>query len=510
MTRTLYVAAGIHTLAAEGPVVAAGVGPPPRALLVDGERIRWVGRPEAAPPSDRAVDLGGGWVTPAFVDAHVHATATGLALAGVDLDGAAGLDEALARVRGHVADADPAVVLGVRWDDSGWPEGRPPTADELAGAAPGRPVLLTRVDAHSCVVDPGTLARLPLDRLAGVDRDDAGRPTGWLIEEASQAARAVVHGGLPAAQLEAARAATCRRAAGLGIGSLHEMGHPGLSGLADARAWATGTWPVEVLVWWAELDADAGPADGLRPGGDLFLDGSIGSHTAAVAAGYRDAAGVGALFYADEEVAAFFIACTRAGRAAGVHAIGDAAVEQAVGALEAAARACGADTVRACRHRIEHAELLRPGHARRMAALGLVASVQPAFDALWGGRGRLYERRLGTEAALASNPFAVLEAEGVTLAFGSDSTVTPLDPWGAVAAAEQHRGGHGIGRAAALVAHTRGGRMAAGQDDVGWVREGARADLAVWDADPLRVPDVRGLHCLATVVRGHPVHGAVD
>lgn len=508
---TLYVATGIHTL--DGPATVTP-GITPRAVLVVGERIAWVGAdPATAPPADHVVDLGGAWITPAFVDAHVHATATGLALDGVDLDGATGVADVLARLRAHVAAHDPAVVLGIRWDDSQWPEQRPPTVAEVATATGARPTLLTRVDAHSCVVDPGTLARLPVDRLAGVDRDPGGVPTGWLVEEASQAARALVHGRLPPAQLAAARAATCRRAAALGIGALHEMGHPGLSGLDDARAWAAGTWPVEVLVWWAELDAEAGPAAGLRPGGDLFLDGSIGSHTAAVSAGYRDQGGTGRLFHDDGAVAAFFTACTRAGRAAGVHAIGDAAVEQALGALEVTATACGTAAVRARRHRVEHAELLRPDHAGRMAALGVVVSVQPVFDALWGGRGGLYEQRLGATASLAANPFDTLAAAGVTLAFGSDSTVTPLDPWGAVAAAEHHRGGHGIPRRAALVAHTIGGRAAAGQTDVGPLRPGARADLAVWDADPLADPtDATGTTdagpaCLATVVRGRTAHG---
>lgn len=504
--RTLLVGAGVHTL---DHAAAASSAPPPRAVLLDGDRIAWTGAdPGAAPPADRTVDLGSAWITPAFVDAHVHGTATGLALDAVDLDGAASLAEVLARLRAAAARTGGAVVRGLRWDDTTWPEGRPPTAADLAEAAPGRTVLLLRVDAHSCVVDPGTLGRLPLARLDGVHRDARGAPTGWLVEEASQAAQRLVDATLGEGRRAAARHAACAQAAALGIGTLHEMGHPGLSSLEDARAWATGTWPVEVLVWWAELDAEAGPAAGLRPGGDLFLDGSIGSHTAAVTAGYGDADGRGVLFHPDEAVADFFTACTGAGRGAGVHAIGDAAVEQALAAVEAAAAVHGADAVRACRHRVEHAEVLRPDHPARMARLGVIASVQPAFDAAWGGPDGLYARRLGPSAALATNLFATLDAAGVPLAFGSDSTVTPLDPWGAVAAAERHRGGHGIPRLRALRAHTLGGRHAAGQAGVGPLRPGLRADLAVWDADPLQVPDLRSLACLATVVRGVAVHGA--
>lgn len=481
----------------------------PRALVLRGDRITWVGDAAAAPGVDRVVDLGDAVLTPAFVDAHVHATATGHAAEGVDLAGARSGAECLERLRRHVDDHPAPVVLGGPWDDFGWPD-PPPDADALRVAAPGRTVLLLRVDAHACLVDAATLAALPLADLEGVDRDGAGRPTGLLREAASEAAQAVVRARVPAAQHAAARERACATAAALGIASLHEMGHPGLSGLDDALAWSHGTWPVEVLVWWAELDAEAGPAHGLRPGGDLFLDGSIGSRTAAVCEPYRDGTGSGELFHADAAVAAFFAGATAAGRGAGVHAIGGRAVEQAVSAIEGAARAHGAAAVRACRHRVEHVELPTRDQVARMAALGVVASVQPAFDAAWGGPDGLYATCFGREAALASNPLAWLAAASVPLAFGSDSTVTPLDPWGGVVAAEQHRGGLGLDRRAALRAHTLGGRHVAHQDDVGPLAPGMRADLAAWDRDPLAVEDPRAARCLATLVAGRVAHGDLD
>lgn len=498
---TLLVAAGIHTLDS-----SAGRGR--RALLLVGDRIAWVGPSvRAAPPYDEVVDLGGAWLTPAFVDAHVHGTATGLAMAGLDLEGAASLAECLDRLRRYAGAHDDTVVLGSSWDDSRWPEGRPPTAEELSDAAPGRMVVLTRVDGHSCVVDTGTLARLPLEGLRGVGRDDRGQPTGLLTEQACQAARRRALGRLPGAQLDAARHALCRRAASLGIASVHEMGHPGLSGLQDAQTWAAGAWPVEVHTWWAQPDAQPGGA--LRPGGDLFLDGSIGSHTAAVLHGYADGGGPGELFLGDDVVHEFFAAATRAGVGAGVHAIGDRAVDQAVRALEAAAADAGVTAVRACRHRIEHAELVSPELVARLAAVGAVVSAQPAFDARWGGEDGLYARRFGSATARETNPLRWFATAGVRLAFGSDSPVTPLDPWAGVLAAERHRGGLGLARVEALAAHTLGGRFAAGQDDVGPLRAGARADFAVWSEDPLQAPDPRAVGCLATVVAGTVVYGSL-
>jgi predicted amidohydrolase YtcJ len=504
VTRTgrLLVAAGIHTLA-DGQDGAA------RAVLVEGERIRWCGTdPAAAPAHERAVDLGGAWITPAFVDAHVHGTATGLLAEGVDLFGVGSGAALLAAVRAHAARTPSGQpILGAGWDDFAWPEGAPPTASELAAAAPGRPIHLARVDAHSCLVDPATLARLPLERLDGVDRDADGQPTGLVREAAAGAALGVVREALTGEQLARARRATCRQAAALGIGALHEMGHPGMYGLADAEAWAAGSWPVDVAVWWAELDAGRCAARGLRPGGDLFLDGSIGSRTAAVGQPFRDGGGTGELFHDAAAVAAFFTTCTERGLGAGVHAIGDRAIDQAVAALDAAAAAQGVNAVRRCRHRIEHLELARPEHLARLGRLGVVASIQPVFDAWWGGPDGLYAARFGPELAARTNPLAWCADAGMALAFGSDSTVTPLDPWGAVHAAVEHRGGLGVDRRTALRAHTAGGRYAAGQDDVGVVAPGMRADLAVWEHDPLVADVAGGSRCLATLVRGVPVHG---
>jgi predicted amidohydrolase YtcJ len=133
--------------------------------------------------------------------------------------------------------------------------------------------------------------------------------------------------------------------------------------------------------------------------------------------------------------------------------------------------------------------------------------VQPAFDAVWGGDAGLYADRFGIEAARVSNPLAWFVEAGVAMAFGSDSTVTPLDPWGAVMAARDHRGGLGVARSVALRAHTLGGRHVAGQDDVGPLRTGARADFAVWDGDPFTAADPRSLTCRATVVAGSVAAG---
>ena len=470
-----------------------GVDPTHRAVLVDGDHIAWTGPdPATAPTHDRVEDLGEVWFAPGFVDAHVHATATGLERVGVTLAGAGSVREALSRVRAHVERTDPAVVHGTGWDDQAWPEQRPPTADELFEAAGGRPTVLFRVDGHSCVVDRGLLGRLDLRHVdQHVTRDVDGLPTGWLLEDAVAVAQSALVGLLGPEAIGRARRETCRAALALGITSLHEMGIPELSDIEDALAWAGGDWPLEVHVYWADMAWQ--PGGPLRPGGDLFLDGSIGSCTAAASAPYLTNDGVrtnGALFHDDDAVTDFFVRATRAGLGAGVHAIGDDATGQAVRALSRAAEACGVDAVRRARHRIEHLELVSREDVATLGRLGVVASVQPAFDATWNGPGGLYEHRFGRERADVTNPFSWLATDDVAMCFSSDSTVTPMDPWGGIRAAERHHGGLGIDRRTALAAATIGGHVAVGRDHlVGALLPGHRADLVAWPGDPVTGDD---------------------
>ena len=468
------------------------------AMVVERGQIAWVGSEGAADAFaegvDEVVDLGGALVTPAFTDAHVHTTSTGLALTGLDLSAAPSLADALARVRDFAA-ARPGdrVLLGHGWDAARWPERRAPRRDELDEATGGRPLYLSRIDVHSAVVTTALLDLTP-----GV-RDMAGFTDGApLARDAHHAVRAAAFAAITPAQRTEAQRAALAHAASLGIGSVHECAGPEISseedltGLLHLAAEEQGP---RVVGYWAEQDVDkARELGALGAAGDLFVDGSIGSHSACLHEPYADEAHTGTAYLDAAAVAAHVIACTEAGLQAGFHAIGDAAVTAVVEGVRTAAEKVGLARVRAARHRVEHAEMLTPETIAAFAELGLTASVQPAFDALWGGENGMYAQRLGAERARTLNPFAALLRTGVPLAFGSDSPVTPLDPWGTVRAAAFHRTPeHRISVRAAFTAHTRGGWRAVGRDDAGVLVPGAPADYAVWRSDALVVqaPDDR-------------------
>ncbi|MET7922459.1 amidohydrolase [Streptomyces sp. NPDC005349] len=489
-----------RTVLLRGGDVHSPADPFATAMVVERGHVAWVGSEGAADAFaegvDEVVDLEGALVTPAFTDAHVHTTSTGLALSGLDLSTARNRGEALALVRAHAA-ARPTdrILLGHGWDAARWPDGEPLTRAELDEATGGRPLYLSRIDVHSAAVTTALLDLVP-----GIADRPGFTPDGPLTRDAHHAVRAAAHAAVTPQQRTEAQRAALRHAASLGIGSVHECGGPEISSEDDftglLRLAAEESGP-RVVGYWADLDIERARALGaVGAAGDLFVDGALGSHTACLHEPYADAAAghTGTSYLDAHAVAAHVVACTEAGLQAGFHAIGDAAVTAVVDGVRAAAEKVGLARVRAARHRVEHAEMLSPETIASFAEFGLTASVQPAFDALWGGEDGMYADRLGVERARALNPFAALLRAGVPLAFGSDSPVTPLDPWGTLRAAAFHRTPeHRVSVRAAFTAHTRGGWRAVGRDDAGILVPGAPADYAVWRTEELVVqaPDDR-------------------
>ncbi|MFH8795384.1 amidohydrolase [Streptomyces sp. NPDC017941] len=513
---------GHRTVLLRGGEVHSPADPFATAMVIERGHVAWVGSEGAADAFsdgvDETVDLEGALVTPAFTDAHVHTTATGVALMGLDLSRAASLTEALVLVREHAAARpDDRVLLGHGWDAARWPGGRPPTRVELDEATGGRPLYLTRIDVHSAVATTALLDLVPgITEKAGFHADAP------LTADAHHAVRAAAHAAVTPAQRREAQRTALRHAASLGIGSVHECGGPTISDEDDFTALlalAAAEPGPRVVGYWAEQGpegvARARELGAAGAAGDLFVDGALGSHTAWLGERYADggAGAAGRAAHGDAgtavcpgdgpcgnsyltagDIAAHVTACAEAGMQAGFHAIGDAAVAAVVDGMRTAAETVGLARIRAARHRVEHAEMLTPETVAAFAELGLTASVQPAFDALWGGDEGMYAQRLGAERARSLNPYAALLRAGVPLAFGSDSPVTPLDPWGTVRAAAFHRTPqHRVSVRAAFTAHTRGGWRAVGRDDAGVLVPGAPADYAVWRTGELVVqaPDDR-------------------
>jgi len=466
------------------------------AMVVDGATIAWLGSADAGAQvdADVTVELEDALVTPAFVDAHVHMTATGLTLTGLDLSAARTLGEALDLVERASRAGRGRPVLGTGWDDSAWPEHRAPTATELDRAGYGGVVYLARSAGSyvpSAVVSSSLAAAVPdLLGMAG-----AG-PDGLVSGDAHHAARAAAFSTLSSGQLRDVQRAALSRAGELGIGCVHEMAGPEVSSAEDLRsllALAVAEATPQVFGYWGELNGvdTALELGAIGAGGDLCCDGWLGSHTAALREPYTDRPETsGQLRFSVDQLSEHLLRCAQVGLQAGFHAIGDAAIEQILDAVDLASHRVG--RLAGAGHRVEHAEMV--GDPSRFAAAGLTASVQPGFDAAWGGPLGMYAQRLGVGRASGLNRFAELAAAGVPLAFGSDSPVTPMNPWAAIrAAAYPSQPGAAVSPRSAFAAHTRGGWRAAGRAGEGVIATGATATFAVWQAGELAVdsPDQR-------------------
>ncbi|CAM3815878.1 amidohydrolase [Kibdelosporangium persicum] len=470
-----------------GRIHAAGA-PDATAMAVEDGTVVWIGQDgpaKALYPDAEVVQLDGAFVAPAFVDPHVHSTAAGLQLTGLDLTGCTSLVEMLDALR----KADGDTVWGHGWDETAWPERRPPTRAEIDAVAGGRLVYLSRIDVHSALVSSATVDRAPDAR--GADGWDADGP---LSRDAHHHARRVALRSLSAEQRQAAKLAFLQHAGSRGVAAVHECAGPEISGkqdLAEVLDLGRSESLPDVVGYWGEIGAvEVARELGVRGlAGDLFVDGAIGSRTAALHEPYADAPTTGARYLDAGDIAEHLITCTNASLQAGFHVIGDAAVAAVVDGFAKAEATVGRDALAAARHRLEHVEMVTAEQADRLASWGVIASMQPMFDAAWGGPDGMYVQRLG-ERGTSLNPFAMLARSGVVLAFGSDAPVTPVDPWRSVQAAVHHKTpGFGVSARAAFTAHTRGGWRAAGVDDgvTGVLTPGAPATYAVWETGDLVV-----------------------
>jgi predicted amidohydrolase YtcJ len=218
-------------------------------------------------------------------------------------------------------------------------------------------------------------------------------------------------------------------------------------------------------------------------------------------------------YYEDDELAQYFHDGHLAGLQVGVHAIGDAAVEQVVRTWERVYQALDSRQrrhFRARRHRIEHFEMASPAIIERAAMLGLAISVQPSFDSEWGFRGGLYEQGLGAERAARMNPFRDLLRRGLELGAGSDSPITTIDPLAGIAAFESHHDpAQSLSRDEAIRVYTIGSaRLAHQEDKKGSLEPGKHADFAAYDADVFEIDLLEGVAPMLTVSLGRDVFAA--
>ena len=521
-----------------------GAGKRAEALAVRGDRILAVGaRDEIMKlkgPETQIIDLQGHFVMPGFNDAHMHLASAGLEKMNVDLVGAKTLDEFRDRLRARCETVGPGEwVIGEGWDETLWPVKTLPSRWDLDEVAGSHPVYLERVDGHIGVANTHALQLASVtvatrDPEGGkIDRDENGTPTGVLREKAQELVQSAIPKPTPEKRRQGIELALADLASH-GVTSaqdysqwddFHVYEELERQGKLTARIseWLSFDEPIERL----NKERNSHPAsDNMFHTGMLkgFMDGSLGSKTAALLEPYSDdPKNSGLPQYDAEKLNAMTKERVLAGYQVGFHAIGDKGVQMALDAFAEAEKAAKAAGVKAVdggtdyRLRIEHAQVTTPQQVARFKELKVIASMQPSHvltDMNWA------ESRLGPKRAEHSYAWAEFLHRGVTLAFGTDYPVEPVTPFRGLYAAITRQSEDGkktyypaqkLNIEQAIAAYTTGAALAEfAEKEKGKLEPGMLADFVILDRDITSVPPPKILETkvLQTVVGGKTVYQA--
>jgi hypothetical protein len=513
------------------------------AIAVRGDRIQAVGKSidleKFKGPQTQMVDLGGHFVMPGFNDAHLHLDDAGMTKLSVDVTGVKSLDELRARVAKKVEESKAGDwILGSGWDETLWPVKVTPTRWDLDEVSNGHPVFLVRVDGHIAVANTralqlGSVTLASRNPQGGqIDRNQNGEPTGILRETA----QAAVLGAVPKPSRRLRREALELALVDLaehGITSAQDYSPEWENfqvfeelekeGKLTARIseWLPFDDPVEEL----EKKRSSHPqSDLMLHTGMLkgFMDGSLGSHTAAMLEPYADdPKNSGLPRYDAAKLNDMTKERVLAGFQVGFHAIGDKGVQMALDAFAEAEKAAREAHVKAAnggedfRLRIEHAQVTTTAEIGQFKTLKVIASMQPNHlltDMRWA------QDRLGPKRAATSYAWLDFLNKNVTLAFGTDYPVEPVTPFRGIYAAVTRRSEDGkqeyfpaqrLTIDQALAAYTTGSAFAEfDEKEKGKIVPGMLADFVVLDRDlTASSPEkLLGTKVLRTVVGGKTVY----
>jgi len=482
-------------------------------------------------PDTRIFDAAGHFVMPGFNDAHVHLSSAGFEKLNVDLVGSKSLDEMKQRIAARVKTAAAGEwIKGEGWDHTLWAKQKTPTRQDIDSVTGDHPAIFTRVDGHIAVANTAALkaagitGQTQAPQGGKIDLDEKGEPTGILRETAMGLVQSKVPPPSPAQRRKALELAL-QDAARSGITSAQDFSDwqdflmyeqlekEGKLTLRIAE-WLPFDLPVEKL---KQMRAHHPPSDPMLQTTMLkgFIDGSLGSRTAAMLAPYTDdPKNSGIPRYDQEKLNRMAVERAKAGFQLGFHAIGDRGTHMA---LEAFALAEKESPKRDFRFRIEHAQVAAPEDFQKFKELGVIASMQPNHlltDMNWA------EAHIGPERAKYSYAWKRFLDEGVPLAFGTDYPVEPITPFRGLYCAVTRKNEAGtkeyfpeqkLNIDQAIAAYTTGAAYAEfAEHEKGVLAPGMLADFVVLDRDITKVdpPEILKTKVLRTVVGGKTVYQA--
>jgi predicted amidohydrolase YtcJ len=448
----------------------------------------------------------------------------------LDLSGTNSLAEAQAAIKAYAAKyPERRWIIGRGWNQEKWGLGRFPTAQDLDAAVGDRPVWLERVDGHAGWANSKAM------EIAGVTAASksppggrielaGGKPSGIFVDSAADLVGKFVPAPKPS-ERDVALGEAQKKLHSLGITSIADMGTSIDDWQSYRRAGDAGWLTVRIFAYAGGIDnmvAIAGPPpspwlynDKLRLGGvKLYLDGALGSRGAWLKKPYSDAPGqTGLQFLASAEIRNLMVRASMDGFQTAVHAIGDAANAEVIGAIEELSGTYTGDM----RWRIEHVQIVDPADLQKLGKHGIISSMQPVHQT---SDRQMAEARLGQERLKGAYAWQSIARAGGKLAFGSDVPVESADPFAGLAAAMTREDSAGqpfggwrpeerVSREQALAGFTTGAAYAAfAEGKFGSLTPGHYADFILIDVDPLLASprELRNAIVKETWVGGRPVY----
>lgn len=524
---SIYTGGPIYTALDETPTVEA-VAVADGKILATGDLAIIT---EAAGDGAKIVSLDGAAMYPGFTDSHAHLLGIGLRELTLNLEGTASIADLVARVEAAVQRADKGdVIYGRGWIETGWPEGRMPTRDDIDPVSPDNPVVLGRADGHALVANSTALTAAGIDAANDaetpnpdggvIERDETGRATGILIDRAQDDVNALIAAPDAAKKREAYKAASDVYTA-YGWTGMHNVSvDPANVDMMETLS-QLGILNIRVYNSVDQNGLAALEENGARTNENgrvltnamkLYLDGALGSRGALLTEPYSDRPDTSGLSLMQKDDAmALFERAINAGVQVNTHAIGDEANRLLLNWYEEAF--AQHDDRRDLRWRIEHAQILHTDDISRFAELGVIASMQPSHAI---GDFFFAPDRLGPNRLDGAYPWRSLIDAGAIIAGGSDAPVERGDPriefYGAVARRgvngyqdENWRPDEAVTRADALKMFTIWPAYASFQEDrLGTIEPGKQADFTVFSEDIMTIPeaDILSVDTVMTIVDG--------
>lgn len=457
--------------------------------------------------------LNGKTIVPGFYDSHVHLVQTGLNYQGIDLKNNNSIEQLL----NTISDVTKNTIKGeliraFHFDVTKTKERRFPTRHELDIASPYNPVWINSIEFHTSALNSLALNKINLPyNIDGIARDERNLPLGYFTGKASAFIRNRMLNYIDDDMRMKGVKKAIENAVSKGITSINTMegGYTFHEKDVNFIIRNKDTFPIDMKLFFQTFDLDKIMKYNLDClGGDIFIDGSFGSRTAAISTEYKDIIeSNGKLYFSQNELNYYVSKLHEKYLQISLHAIGDRAIEQVLNAYENAQELFYRSEHR---HRIEHFELANKDQIIRAKDLDLVISVQPAFEYYWGNKGGMYERRLGKDVANKTNNFKYMIDNGLILCGGSDSDVTEINPLLGIYSAVNHpKKEYSIDIEDALKMFTINAAYACFEDDIkGSLEINKYGDFVVLDKNPLvtKKEDLINIKVLATFKEGNIIY----